>query len=140
VQQLLRASIAGSSAPASERGHVKDTFWIIGLILALEKRLSDNEARKKYLEIRGQMLDTALAQVGGQFPPEALAADPELPRKIVAFGRALIEGLYISAAAGDDVDFDQLAELSTLAVDLLTEHYAKLGAAQNAAQQKEKKQ
>ncbi|GAA4189786.1 hypothetical protein GCM10022288_18150 [Gryllotalpicola kribbensis] len=96
MQQLLRASIAGSSAPASERGHVKDTFWIIGLILALEKRLSDNEARKKYLEIRGQMLDTALAQVGGQFPPEALAADPEL---------------------------------STLAVDLLTEHYAKLGAA-----------
>ncbi|WP_344751629.1 TetR/AcrR family transcriptional regulator [Gryllotalpicola koreensis] len=138
-QQLLRTSIAGSSAPASDRGHVRDTFWIIGLILALEKRLSDNEARKRYLEIRAQMYETALGQVGGQFPPEALEADPELPRKIVAFGRALIEGLYISAAAGDDVDFDQLAELSTLAVDLLTEHYAKLGAETTAKPQQKPK-
>jgi AcrR family transcriptional regulator len=135
-RDLLRSSIAGSVAQSSDPESARQTFWVIGLIFALEKRLEGNEARQRYLQIRGQMLETALAQVGGQFPPEAIAADPDLPRKIVAFGRALIEGLYISAAAGDDVDFDQLADLSTLAVDLLTEHYAKLG----AAQKKEKKQ
>lgn len=124
--RLLGRSIAGAAA-ASEPGNTKDAFWIIGLVFALEKRLVDNEARHKYLEIRAQMYETALAQVGGQFPQEAVDADPAFPRKIVAFGRALTEGFYVSAAAGDDVDFAEMGELSTLAVQLLTEHYAGLG-------------
>lgn len=127
-RELLGSSIAGSAAPASDPANTKHAFWIIGLIFALEKRLEDNEARKKYLQIRTQMFETALGQVGGQFPPEAIEADPHFARKIVAFGRAVTEGFYVSAAAGDDVDFGELAELSTLAVDLLTEHYARLGA------------
>jgi len=128
-RELLDTSIIGSAASRSDPANAKHAFWVISLIFALEKRLNDNEARQKYLQIRTQMFDTALAQVSGQFPPEALAADPNFARKIVAFGRALTEGLYISASAGDDVDFAELAELSTLAVDLLTEHYSKLGAA-----------
>ncbi|MGN6403622.1 TetR/AcrR family transcriptional regulator [Sinomonas sp.] len=127
-RELLGRSIGGASAPRTDPANAKDAFWIIGLIFALEKRLEDNEARQKYLEIRGRMFETALGQVGGQFPTEALEADPDFARKIVAFGRALTEGFYVSASAGDDVDFAELAELSTLAVDLLTEHYAKLGA------------
>jgi AcrR family transcriptional regulator len=127
-RELLGRSIGGASAPRTDPANAKDAFWIIGLIFALEKRLEDNEARQKYLEIRARMFDTALGQVGGQFPTEALEADPDFARKIVAFGRALTEGFYVSASAGDDVDFAELAELSTLAVDLLTEHYAKLGA------------
>jgi hypothetical protein len=82
------------------------------------------------------MFETALGQVGGQFPAEALETDPDFARKIVAFGRALTEGFYVSASAGDDVDFTELAELSTLAVDLLTEHYAKLGAQKESKEEK----
>ncbi|ASN53354.1 TetR/AcrR family transcriptional regulator [Sinomonas sp. R1AF57] len=127
-RELLGSSIAGAAAPRSNPANAKHAFWVIGLVFALEKRLEDNEARQKYLQIRADMFETALGQVGGQFPAEALGADPEFARKIVAFGRALTEGFYVSASAGDDVDFKELAELSTLAVDLLTEHYAKRGA------------
>jgi len=128
-RDLLRSSISGSAAPAADPRYARQAFWVIGLIFALEKRLESNEARQKYLEIRTRMFETALGQVSGQFPPEALEADRDFARKIVAFGRALTEGFYVSASAGDDVDFAALAELSTLAVDLRTDHYAKLGAA-----------
>jgi AcrR family transcriptional regulator len=130
-RELLGQSIAGATR-AGDPANTRQAFWVIGLIFALEKRLEDNEARQKYLQIRAQMYETALAQVGGQFPQEALNADPDFARKIVAFGRALTEGFYVSASAGDDIDFAALGELSTLAVQLLTEHYTKAGSVSGA--------
>jgi hypothetical protein len=47
-------------------------------------------------------------------------------------GRALTDGFYISASAGDPIDFAEAAELSALAMDKLVQHYAELGAAEDA--------
>ena len=134
-RELLHSFIADSSASASSPQTRRDALRLIGPTFALEKRLEDNEARRKYLEIRGQMFQTALAQVRGEFPDEALEADPDFAAKIVAFSRALTEGTYVSVSAGDDVDFAALADLSTLAIELLTEHYARLGAEKRAAEE-----
>lgn len=134
-RELLHSCIADSAAGSSDPANTEEAFWTIGLALALDKHLHENEARRTYLRIRSRMFETALAQVRGEFPAAALAADPDFARTIVAFGRALTEGLYVSVAAGDDVDIAALADVSTLAVHLLTEHYTRLGAAQGAAEE-----
>ena len=52
-------------------------------------------------------------------PAEVLAEDPEFGRKMVVLGRALTDGFYIAACAGDDVDFAEFADLSATAVEAL---------------------
>ena len=84
-----------------------------------EKRLVDNKARQKYLEVRKQMFELMVARVEPQIPAEVLAADPEFGRKMVVLGRALTDGFYIAACAGDDIDFAEFADLSASAVEAL---------------------
>jgi len=125
---LLRTSIAGSAANSTKAEHPEESFWIIGLIFALEKRLAHNAARQKYLAVREEMYEMIVENVGSDLPPAALAAEPHLARKIVMLGRALTDGFYISASAGDDIDFVEAAELSALAIEKLVQHYEELGA------------
>ena len=126
---ILRTSIAGSAANSADPANAQEAFWIIGLLFALEKRLAGNAAREKYLEVREEMYELMVEAVTPGLPPEALRAEPELARKIVMLGRALTDGFYISASAGDKIDFAEAAELSALAMDRLVQHYAELGAA-----------
>lgn len=132
-RDLLRTSIAGSAANSSDPAHAHESFWVIGLLFALERRLESNAARRKYLEVREEMFERMVALVEPTLPPEALAVEPDLARKLMAMGRALTDGFYISAAAGDDLDFAEMAEMSALAMEKLTQHYAELGAARVAA-------
>lgn len=123
-RDVLRRSIAGSAANSADPANAPEAFWVIGLIFALEKRLEDNKARQKYLEVRELMFEMIVEQVKGEIPQEALAADPDLARKVVVLGRALTDGFYISASAGDNVDFAEFAKLSANAVDALIARYA----------------
>lgn len=125
---LLRTSIAGSAANSTNAEHPEESFWIIGLIFALEKRLAHNAARQKYLAVRDEMYEMIVETIGSDLPAAALAAEPNLARKIVMLGRALTDGFYISASAGDDIDFVEAAELSALAIEKLVQHYEELGA------------
>jgi AcrR family transcriptional regulator len=127
-RHILHESIAGSAAHSTNTEHVEEAFWIIGLLFALEKRLGDNAARQKYLAVRGEMYELLVETVGADLPPAALAAEPNLARKIVMLGRALTDGFYISASAGDDIDFVEAAELSALAIEKLVQHYEEIGA------------
>jgi hypothetical protein len=61
-------------------------------------------------------------------PAAALSVKPDLARKVVMLGRALTDGFYVSASAGDKIDFAEAAELSALAMEKLVQHYADLGA------------
>ena len=131
-RDMLRTSIAGSAANSADVQNLQEAFWIIGLIFALEKRLADNAARKKYLEVRSEMFELMITRVGPSLPADALRAEPDLARKIVMLGRALTDGFYISASAGDDIDFVEAAELSALAIERLVQHYAEIGARMDA--------
>jgi AcrR family transcriptional regulator len=132
-RDLLQTSIAGSAAHSADPAHAHESFWVIGLIFALEKRLADNAARRKYLEVREEMFQRMIALVEPTIPAEALAVEPDLARKIVTLGRALTNGFYVSAAAGDDVDFAEMAELSALAMEKLTQHYVELGSSRSVS-------
>ena len=118
-RDLLRRSIAGSAGGSSNPENETEAFWILALLFALERRLADNKARQKYLEVRKQMFELMVARVEPQIPAEVLAADPEFGRKMVVLGRALTDGFYIAACAGDDIDFAEFADLSASAVEAL---------------------
>ena len=125
---ILRTSIAGSAANSADPENAQEAFWIIGLLFALEKRLAGNAARQKYLEVREEMYELMVEAVTPGLPAAALSVKPDLARKVVMLGRALTDGFYISASAGDKVDFAEAAELSALAMEKLVQHYAELGA------------
>lgn len=126
---ILRTSIAGSAANSTDPAHAQEAFWIIGLLFALEKRLAGNAARQKYLEVREEMYELMVEAVTPGLPAAALRAKPDLARKVVLLGRALTDGFYISASAGDKIDFAEAAELSALAMEKLVQHYTELGTA-----------
>lgn len=118
-RDLIRRSIAGSAGGSANPENRAEAFWVLALLFALERRLRDNKARQKYLEVRKQMFEHMVARVEPQIPAEVLAADPEFGRKMVVLGRALTDGFYIAASAEDDIDFDEFAELSSAAIDAL---------------------
>ena len=101
-----------------------EAFWILALLFALEKRLAGNLAREKYLEVRKEMFELMVQRVEPQVPASVLAADPGFGRKMVVLGRALTDGFYIAASAGDKIDFLEFADLSATAVEALIQRRA----------------
>jgi len=118
-RDLLRRSIAGSAGGSADPENKAEAFWVLALMFALDRRLEDNLARKKYLEVRKEMFEHMVRRVEPLIPAEVLAEDPEFGRKMVVLGRALTDGFYIAACAGDDIDFAEFADLSATAVEAL---------------------
>ena len=101
-----------------------EAFWVLALLFALEKRLAGNLAREKYLQVRKQMFELMVERVEPQVPASVLKADPAFGRKMVVLGRALTDGFYIAASAGDEIDFHEFADLSASAVEALIQRRA----------------
>lgn len=118
-RDLLRRSIAGSAGGSVNPENKAEAFWILALLFALEKRLTGNLARERYLEVRKQMFELMVERVEPQIPASVLAVDPAFGRKMVVLGRALTDGFYIAASSGDDIDFLEFADLSASAVEAL---------------------
>jgi len=116
-RDLLRRSIAGSAGGSSDPENKAEAFWVLALMFALDRRLEGNLARKRYLEVRKEMFEHMVRRIEAQIPDEVLADDPEFGRKMVVLGRALTDGFYVAAGAGDDIDFAELADLSAAAID-----------------------
>ncbi|MFZ3417792.1 TetR/AcrR family transcriptional regulator [Arthrobacter sp. 3Tela_A] len=123
-RDLLRRSIAGSAGGSVDPENRAEAFWILALLFALEKRLAGNLAREKYLEVRKEMFELMVQRVEPQVPASVLAADPGFGRKMVVLGRALTDGFYIAASAGDEIDFLEFADLSATAVEALIQRRA----------------
>jgi AcrR family transcriptional regulator len=85
------------------------SFWRLGLLLTLERRLSDTAARATFLNIR----KTRLAQIEGWWrqvlPETVLAAEPALATRLAQVAMALSDGTYIAASADEDWDATALA-------------------------------
>lgn len=118
-RDLLRRSIAGSAGGSVNPENETEAFWILALLFALERRLEGNIARDRYLEVRKEMFELMVARVEPEIPDEVLEADPSFGRKMVVLGRALTDGFYVAASAGDDIDFMEFADLSSAAINSL---------------------
>lgn len=126
-RSLLRQSIAGSAGGSTDPDNEAEAFWVLALLFALEKRLAGNLAREKYLEVRKQMFEHMVERIEPEIPAAVLEADPNFGRKMVVLGRALTNGFYIAASAGDEIDFEEYADLSASAIEaLIARHAAKL--------------
>ena len=123
-RSLLKQSIAGSAQHSADPENKVEAFWVLALLFALERRLEGNKARQRYLEVRKLMFEEMVKRVEPQVPAEVLAADPEFGRKMVVLGRALTDGFYIAAGAGDDIDYSEFAELSANAIEALIARHA----------------
>ncbi|MFJ5107552.1 MULTISPECIES: TetR/AcrR family transcriptional regulator [Glutamicibacter] len=118
-RDLLRRSIAESAGGSVNPENETEAFWILALLFALEKRLEGNLARERYLEVRKEMFEHMVARVEPGIPDVVLEADPNFGRKMVVLGRALTDGFYVAASAGDDIDYLEFAELSSAAINAL---------------------
>lgn len=100
-EKLIALRSAEASGPAS--------FWRLGLLLALEQRLSGTVARETFLDIRR----TRLADITGWWedllPGPARAADPGLALRLAQFTMATADGLCVASSAGEDWDYSALA-------------------------------
>lgn len=65
------------------------------------------------------MFDMMVSRVEPEIPDEVLAVDPGFGRKMVVLGRALTDGFYVAASAGDEIDFMEFADLSSAAINAL---------------------
>lgn len=100
-EKLIALRSTEASSPAS--------FWRLGILLALERRLTGTAARQTFLEIRR----TRLADITGWWehllPSAARAADPGLPARLAQFMMATADGLCVAGSAGEEWDFTALA-------------------------------
>ncbi|GAA4707001.1 hypothetical protein GCM10023215_54710 [Pseudonocardia yuanmonensis] len=119
MRERLRHSISESAAASALLAEPAAAFWSIGLVFALEQRLQDNLARQRYLAIRKEMFEVAVARARASYPgaPEDVVA--ELAVDMAVMGRALTDGFRVAAAAGDDIDFVRYAELAADALESL---------------------
>lgn len=130
---LLRRSIVGSAGGSVSPANRAESFWALTLTLALERRLEGNLARQRYLEVRKEMFEHMVARIQPQMPPEVLEDDPDFARKMVVLGRALTNGFYISAGAGDEIDFEEFADLSATAIETMVQRQVALVAERRKA-------
>lgn len=90
--------------------------WGIGLLLALERRLENSEAREKFLDIRKSRLGFISEFWRKNLPANLLEADPDLALKLSQFAIAFSDGWVISASADEDWDLEGLAEIMVVSL------------------------
>ena len=86
-------------------------FWRLGLMLALEKRVVEPAARRRFLEVRRETRQLGVRLWEESLPREVLERDPRLPDRLARFHLATMDGLYIGLRADPGWDRDAIVEL-----------------------------
>ncbi len=86
-------------------------FWRLGLMLTLERQPVEPTSRRRFIEIRGMVLEN-LADFWRRVLPEGHERrTPGLPERMARFTMAAADGLFVAAQAEGGDDLDVLAEL-----------------------------
>ncbi|MGK5113233.1 TetR/AcrR family transcriptional regulator [Geodermatophilus sp. CPCC 205506] len=107
LREQLRARLRQGAAAIS----TSPEFWRLGLMLALEKRVVEPAARRRFLEVRREARRVSTALWHQVLPVEAVAQDPELTERLARFQMATMDGLYIGLRADPGWDRDAVVEL-----------------------------
>lgn len=97
-------SIAAMLTDGLDEHAAAQGFWRIGLGLALERRMQDSAARRRFLAIREEMIAFLTERWGEQLPPELLESDPTASERIARFSMASADGFFISVTAAEPID------------------------------------
>jgi AcrR family transcriptional regulator len=96
-------------------------FWRVGLLLALEQRLSGTAARETFLEIRRTRLATMTEWWRLSLPEPVLDRDPGLPLRLAQYAMAMSDGMFISGSANDGWDLAALGEMLAQSLNQMAE-------------------
>lgn len=78
-------------------------FWRLGLMLALEHRIKEPAARRRYLEVRANTLD-ALVDWYTRILEREGCDDVESARTLARFHHAVMDGIFVGAIAKPELD------------------------------------
>jgi len=84
-------------------------FWQFGLMLSLEDRLEEPEARRRFREVHQGALDFLAAWWTAELP-DALS-DPSYGRRLAELQVAFIDAIYVAHVAGRGWDLQRLATM-----------------------------
>lgn len=87
----------------------RPAFWQLGLMLSLEGRFEEPEARNRFLTASRDLLDE-LAQWWAHLLPDQLA-DPARARAVATFHLAVLNGFYVARSADPGVELTALADV-----------------------------
>lgn len=99
-RRLHRAAAAISDSPE---------FWRLGLMLALEKRVVEPAARRRFLEVRDETRSGIAEWWRRVLPPDR--RDDETVMRLARFHLSVMDGLYIGLRAARGWDQDRLVDL-----------------------------
>lgn len=91
-------------------------FWRLGLLLALERRMSDSAARQRFLSIRKEVVRIQAEAWAPELGEEVIRRDPTAPERVARFAMALADGYLVAFTAEEPIDLDELTRLSREAV------------------------
>jgi AcrR family transcriptional regulator len=100
-RQLNRAALAITESPE---------FWRLGLMLALEKRLVEPAARRRFLEVRYETRD-GIARRWRQLLAPAGPVDEETVMRLARFQMSVMDGFYVGDRAGRVPDLPAVIDL-----------------------------
>ena len=86
-------------------------FWRLGLMLGLERRLKEPEARRRYILVREETQNAIALWWRKILPLEIVDADDALPVRLARFHLAAMDGLYVGVRADRGWDLDVLVDM-----------------------------
>lgn len=104
-------SIASVFADTLREDDESQGFWRLGLLLALERRMSDSLARRRFLEIREEVVDMLATRWAEVLGDRMIERDPGIPERIARFGLAVADGYFLAITAGEPLDPEECARL-----------------------------
>src|SRR4051812_43549187 len=84
-------------------------FWRLGLMLALEQRVVEPAARRRFLDVRRETRDAVTDWWRRILPRDQY--DDETARRLARFHISVMDGLYVGVRAAPDWDQERLIDL-----------------------------
>jgi AcrR family transcriptional regulator len=123
----LKASIDDVLTQMSEGIMGQPEFWRLGIMLAMEHRVTEAAARVRFREARGDTLALLTTWWARALPPEHLVAVPDaafaMARMTLAFG----DGLFIATQIDGDINVDRYVGLLSVALEAIARHVLAAG-------------
>lgn len=118
----LQGAISAALAQMSQGIIEQPEFWRLGIMLAMEHRVTEAAARVRFREVRGDTLALLTAWWSRALPPEYLTTVPDaafaMARMTLAFG----DGLFIATQIDGDINVRRFVSLLAVALDAIAQH------------------
>lgn len=106
----LRSQIRSRLHRAAQAISQSPEFWRLGLMLALEHRVEEPAARRRFLEVRVET-QQAIEQWWQKILPSDVSTDAELVARLARFHLAVMDGLYVGIRADQEWQVEPLVDL-----------------------------